>query len=149
MTEMQGALGRWALMQLEGWLAARRHNADVFSEKFRSIEAVRVGHPPDYIKHAYYKYYVFVQPEKLKPDWNRQRLMQVLGEAGMPVFSGSCAEMYLEQSFQQAGLAPQARFPVARKLGDTSLMFLVHPTITEAEMAAMNRCIGEIFAAAS
>jgi dTDP-4-amino-4,6-dideoxygalactose transaminase len=101
------------------------------------------------MEHAYYKYYVFVQPEKLKPDWNRQRLMQVLGERGVSVFSGSCAEIYLEESFQQAGLAPQTRLPVARKLGDTSLMFLVHPTITEEEMVAMNCCIGEVFAAAS
>jgi dTDP-4-amino-4,6-dideoxygalactose transaminase len=149
MTEMQGVLGRWALTQLDDWLAGRRHNAHIFSKNFRSMEAVRVDHPPGHMEHAYYKYYVFVQPEKLKPGWNRQRLMQVLGERGVSVFSGSCAEIYLEESFQQAGLAPQTRLPVARKLGDTSLMFLVHPTITEEEMVAMNRCIGEVFAAAS
>lgn len=148
MTEMQGTLGRWALTQMEGWLEARRCNAKALGEQFRSIEAVRIGNPPEYMKHAYYKYYVFLQPEKLKPDWNRQRLMQVLSDSKVPVFSGGCAEIYLEQSFQQAGLAPQTRFPVARKLGDTSLMFLVHPTITDTEMAAMCRCIGEVFTAA-
>ena len=149
MTEMQGALGRWALSQLEDWLPMRRHNADVFNELFRSIEAVQVDYPPDHMKHAYYKYYVIVKPEKLNKSWNRQRLMQVLGEAGVPVFSGCCAELYLERSFQQAGLAPQVRLPVARQLGDTSLMFLVHPTITQAEMVAMISCVAEVFAAAS
>ncbi len=149
MTEMQGVLGRWGLAQLEGWLVGRHNNARLLSENFRPIEAVRIGQPPSHMRHAYYKYYVFVQPEKLKTNWNRQLLLQALAERGAPVFSGSCSEIYLEQSFQQAGFAPPARLPVARRLGETSLMFLVHPTITEAEMVAVNRCIREVFAVAS
>jgi dTDP-4-amino-4,6-dideoxygalactose transaminase len=149
MTEMQGVLGRWGLTQIEDWLTARRNNARLLNENFRCIESVRIETPPEHMRHAYYKYYAFVQSEKLPVGWDRQQLLQKLGERGVPVFTGSCSEIYLEKSFQQAGLSPQKRLPVARQLGDTSLMFLVHPTITEAEMVAVNRCIKEVFAATS
>ena len=39
--------------------------------------------------------------------------------------------------FKDAGLAPAEPLPVARDLGDTSLMFLVHPTITPKQMARL------------
>ena len=55
--------------------------------------------------------------------------------AAIELLSGSCSEIYLEKCFQHAGHAPAERLPVARELGDTSLMFLVHPTITPEQMA--------------
>ena len=44
---------------------------------------------------------------------------------------GSCSEIYLEKSFQEKSLCPKNRLPVAKELGETSLMFVLHPTITE------------------
>ena len=69
-------------------------------------------------------------------SWCRDRILSEITEVGYPAFSGSCREIYLEQCFQDAGLAPAERLPVARLLGETSLMFLVHPTITPEQMAS-------------
>lgn len=148
MTEMQGVLGRWALSHLEDWLGRRRENARLFHDNFRQIEAVRTVQPPEHMRHAYYKYYVFINPEKLLPGWDRLRLLEELGQRGVPVFTGSCSEIYLEKVFQTAGFYPVERLPVARRLGETSLMFQVHPTITAEEIAAVNCCVNEVFSAA-
>ena len=89
---------------------------------------------PEGSEHAAYKCYVFVQPEQLKPDWSRDRIINEMAAAGVPVFSGSCSEVYLEKAFDNTNLRPAQRLPVAMELGETSLMFLVHPTLTPAEI---------------
>lgn len=43
---------------------------------------------------------------------------------------------WLHERYRYAGLAPAEWLPVARRLGETNLMFLVHPTITPEQMAA-------------
>jgi len=75
-----------------------------------------------------------VQPEALKEGWNRDRIMAEINARGVPCFSGSCSEVYLEKAFDNTGFRPAQRLPVAKELGETSLMFLVHPTLTEAEI---------------
>jgi len=60
--------------------------------------------------------------------------MQAIVEEGVPCYSGSCSEVYLEKAFRDAGLTPDDRLPVARELGETSLMFLVHPTLGHEEI---------------
>jgi dTDP-4-amino-4,6-dideoxygalactose transaminase len=132
LTEMQSAIGRVQLRKLDGWVAARRRNAQLLSDRFSKIEALRVTEPPREIGHSYYKYYVFVRPEVLKRGWDRDRIMDAVNAEGVPCFSGTCSEIYLEKAF--AGIYSGPRLPVARELGETSLMFLVHPTLTDAEM---------------
>lgn len=146
MTEMQGVLGRWGLTQLEDWITARRNNAQLLRELFSQIESVRIEEPPEYMRHSYYKYYAFLKTHRMKHENQRERIMEALTERGVPVFTGGCSEIYLEKSFQQAGFSPSARLPIARQIGDTSLMFLVHPTITEKEMVVVSSCIEEVFA---
>ena len=134
MTEMQAAIGRLQLKKLPDWVAGRRRNAALLTEAFSRIAGLRVTVPPEHAKHAYYKYYVFVRPERLKADWDRDRIMNAITAEGVPCFSGSCSEVYLEKAFDGNGLRPAERLPVARELGETSLMFLVHPTLTEEHM---------------
>ena len=86
------------------------------------------------IQHAWYKCYVFVETEKLNRDWDRDRIMTAIVDEGVPCFSGTCSEVYLEKAFDGTGWRPEKRLPVAKELGETSLMFLVHPTLTEAEI---------------
>jgi len=136
LTELQSAIGRIQLKRLPQWTAARTRNALLLAEALGDLPAVRVPLPPDGIEHAWYKFYAFVEPETLAPGWSRERILSEITEAGYPAFSGSCSEIYLERCFQDAGLAPAERLPVARELGDTSLMFLVHPTITPEQMAS-------------
>ncbi|KZY75083.1 hypothetical protein A3740_16040 [Oleiphilus sp. HI0068] len=92
---------------------------------------------PDYIQHANYKFYVFVEPEQLNEGWTRDRIIDALNELGVPAMQGSCSEVYLEKAFDGKSFKPKESLPVANELGATSLMFLVHPTITADQMSLM------------
>ena len=131
LTEMQSAIGRLQLRKLPEWTKTRQRYAAILTDAFKKIPALRVTVPPPEIGHACYKYYVFVRPELLKTDWNRDRIMAAINDDGVPCYSGSCSEIYLEKAFDNTGWRPESHLPVARELGDTSLMFLVHPTLTE------------------
>jgi dTDP-4-amino-4,6-dideoxygalactose transaminase len=134
-TELQSAIGRIQLQRLPEWTAARTHNALLLAEALADCPAVRVPLPPEGITHAWYKFTAFVKPDGLAEGWSRDRILSEIASLGYPALSGSCSEIYLEKCFQEAGLAPAERLPVARELGETSLMFLVHPTITHKQMA--------------
>jgi dTDP-4-amino-4,6-dideoxygalactose transaminase len=90
--------------------------------------------PGENVFHSYYKYYVFMNTEELAAGWDRDRIMNAVTAQGVPCFSGSCSEIYLEKAFVHAGYGPQERLPVAQALGATSLMFLVHPTLSSHDM---------------
>jgi dTDP-4-amino-4,6-dideoxygalactose transaminase len=96
--------------------------------------ALRVPSVPDDIEHAWYRCYVFVRPEGLKEGWTRDRIMSEINLLGVPCNTGACSEVYLEKAFDGTGFRPEKRLPVARFLGETSLSFLVHPTLTEKEI---------------
>lgn len=100
------------------------------------------------IQHTAYKCYVFVEPEKLTDGWDRDRVMAEINALGVPCFSGSCSEVYLEKAFDDTGFRPVERLPVAKELGETSLMFLVHPTLTEAEIGLTCDAIEQVMAKA-
>lgn len=133
LTEMQSALGRVILQKLSGWVAIRHQHAARLTECFRSLPALRVTEPPSEIGHSYYKYYVFVRPDRLRKGWSRDRIVSEITVAGVPCFSGSCSEIYLERAFPPQ-MRPSGHLPVARELGETSLMFLVHPTLLDAHI---------------
>jgi hypothetical protein len=104
------------------------------TDSFASQPALRVTRPPAHIGHAYYKYYVFLRPERLKPGWNRDRVMAAVAAEGVPCFSGSCSEIYRERAFTDTGFGPDEALPVAKSLGETSLTFLAHPTLTDEDV---------------
>jgi dTDP-4-amino-4,6-dideoxygalactose transaminase len=141
LTEMQSAMGRALLRKLGSQVAVRRHHAERLNSAFSAIPALRTTLPAADTFHSYYKYYVFVRPEMLSPGWDRDRILNSVVAEGIPCFSGSCSEIYLEKAFD--GIRPEGRLPVARELGETSLMFLVHPTLSDVEIddtiAAVNK----------
>ncbi len=89
---------------------------------------------PDYIKHAVYKCYVFVELNKLKKGWERDKIIKKLNILGVPCYSGACPEVYLEKAFDNTGFRPKERLVNAKELGESSLVFLVHPTLTKDEI---------------
>lgn len=149
LTEMQSAIGRIQLRRMEAWHAARVAHATAIWDACRPFAALRVPQLPADIEHACYKCYVFVESAALQPGWDRDRIMHEINARGVPCYSGSCSEVYLEKAFDGSGLRPAQRLPVARELGETSLMFLVHPTLTAAEIERTGAVIGEVLAAAS
>jgi dTDP-4-amino-4,6-dideoxygalactose transaminase len=98
--------------------------------------------------HAYYKFYAYVRPENLSPGWSRDRIIEEINARGVPCYVGSCSEIYLEKSFDNTGWRPKERLPVAKQLGETSLMFLVHPTLTKAEIQKTQDVVGAVLGAA-
>jgi dTDP-4-amino-4,6-dideoxygalactose transaminase len=134
LTEMQAAIGRLALGKLSGWVAKRRANAQRITDAIAELGAVRTTLPESAFQHSYYKYYTFVQPERLASGWSRDRILAEISAAGVPCFVGSCSEVYKERAFANAGLQG-AECPVARELGETSLMFVVHPTLADTSMS--------------
>jgi len=100
MTEMQAAIGRVMLKKLDKWVEKRRRLANILTEGFQDIPALRVTIPPEQIYHSYYKYYVFVRPERLKKRWNRDRILMELVKRGIPCGTGVCPEIYLEEAFR-------------------------------------------------
>lgn len=134
MIEVQAAIGRIQLRRMADWHESRLRHAQQIWETARALPGLRVPSVPEGIEHAAYKCYMFVQPELLASGWSRERIMQAIQDQGVPVYSGSCSEVYLEKAFDGTGLRPAQRLPVAQELGETSLMFLVHPTLTDAEI---------------
>jgi len=149
MLEMQAAIGRIQLRRMAGWTAARRRNHEAIHAAARPFASVHVPELPPGSQTAAYKCYVYTRPQHLAEGWTRDRIAQAINEQGVPCFQGSCSEVYLEKAFEGTGLAPAERLPVARELGETSLMFLVHPTLTEAEMAKTCAVVAQVLKAAS
>jgi hypothetical protein len=144
MTEMQAAIGRAQLEKLPDWLEKRRRNARLLAEGLLGAPGLRVPEPPADVHHAFYKFYGFLDVERLKPGWTRDRIMIEVVNRGVPCFSGSCSEIYLEKAFDVDGLRPAQRLPVARLLGESSLMLLVHPTLDESHMARACEVVNDV-----
>jgi dTDP-4-amino-4,6-dideoxygalactose transaminase len=135
MLEMQAAIGRIQLQRMPEWHQKRKQNALQLQQACLACDALRTPIPPDHVEHAWYKFYSYVRPEALEASWSRDRIFSEINALGVPCYSGSCSEIYLEKAFDNTGWRPKERLAVARQLGETSLMFLVHPTLTESEMA--------------
>lgn len=149
MTELQAAIGRVQLRKLPDWTRKRTANALRLCERLGRIRALRIPMPSSEFGHAWYKFLAFLRPEFLKADWTRDRVVSAIAAEGIPAFSGFCPEIYLEKAFESQRLMPPNRFPVAMKLGETSMMFLIHPTLTEPEIDDTARAVEKVFAQAT
>ena len=134
LTEMQAAIGRIQLGRMPEWHAARTRHAEAIRAMARTLPALRVPKLPGHVIHAWYKCYLFVRPELLRSGWSRDRILEEIQRRGVPCYSGSCPEVYLEQAFESTNFRPITRLATAKELGETSLMFLVHPTLKPEEI---------------
>lgn len=149
MLEMQAVIGRIQLTRMSHWTARRTEIAAKLAAALQVSPAIRVPAVPDWAKHAYYRLYAFVRPELLATGWSRDRIIDELRNRGVPSFHGSCPEIYLERAFDGTGWRPPERLPVARELGETSLAFLVHPTLTDQEVDRMGQAIAAVVSLAA
>jgi dTDP-4-amino-4,6-dideoxygalactose transaminase len=149
MLEVQAVIGRIQLRKMAEWQATRAANAQRIWDCAMSLPALRVPALSPDDRHAAYKCYVFVRPELLKAQWSRDRILTEIASRGVPVFSGSCSEVYLEKAFDDTGWRPEVRLPNAQILGETSLMFLVHPTLTAEQIDLTCRVLVEVLGEAT
>ena len=159
MIEMQAAIGRIQLRRMAEWTAAREANAAILTKalepftgpdgpirlpEFRCGGCLGCG-PADGCRHAQYKFYAYVQPENLCDGWSRDRIISEISTREVPIYQGSCSEVYLEHAFDGTGLRPISRLATAKELGEQSIMFLVHPTIGVDEISKISSAIAEAF----
>lgn len=134
MTEMQAVIGRIQLKRMPEWSAARKQNAESITKVCDEFNVVHTPAIPEHMEHAYYKHYCFVKHEYLAEGWSRDRIVEEINQRGVPCFQGSCSEVYLEKAFDGTSYRPETPLPNAKALGETSIMFLVHPTLTNEEI---------------
>jgi dTDP-4-amino-4,6-dideoxygalactose transaminase len=161
MLEMQAVLGRMQLQRMSEWAASRKRNAEAIWAACSDIPALRVpqikcANCPGNCKaavasceHAHYKCYVYIEPARLNTGWTRDRIIEAINAKGVPCYQGVCSEVYLEKAFDGTGWRPQDRLPVAKVLGETSLMFLVHPTLTNLEISKTCEAVKKVMIEAS
>lgn len=130
LTEFQSAIGIEQVKLLNIWSKIRDRNAHILINTLSNLENLRIPLPSRKYKHAWYKFYCFLIPEKLSPSWNRAKILETIQKKGYPAFEGGCSEVYLEKCFNKK----MNRLNNAKLLGETSLMFLIHPTIGEEDM---------------
>ena len=148
-TEIQSAVGRIQLRRMSHWHEVRKANAQRLMDAARSIQALRVPEVPNHIEHAWYKAYVFVRRDALKSGWSRDRIIHEVVARGVPCYAGSCPEVYMEKAFEDTNLRPEKPLPVARRIGDESLMFLVHPSLTALEIDLTCETLASVMGEAS
>lgn len=163
MTEMQAAIGRIQLRRIREWSAKRQENAGLLLDALRplTLEAGPLRIPYDFETtkdfqkedsgvsgldnvHANYKFYAYVRPDRLRPEWSRDRLIAEIVAQGVPCFQGVCSEVYMEKAFENTDFRPRRRLRNARMLGETSMMFLVHPTLSSSEIRKTGEVVSEV-----
>jgi dTDP-4-amino-4,6-dideoxygalactose transaminase len=144
LTEMQSAIGRIQLKRMPDWFNQRNANAKAIENTLAKFACIRLVKLPDYIEHALYKFYAFIKPLFLADGWTRDSIVNAIVALGVPCFQGSCSEVYLEKAFDNTDFRPQTRLPVAKELGETSIMFLVHPTLTAEQIKQTCDAINQV-----
>ena len=153
MTEIQAAIGRNQIKQMSKWTKIRnKYQAQIWQSASR-FDALRV---PNFqclscecqtkmgCVHGAYKCYVFIKQEKLKSGWSREKIIREINLRNINCFSGSCSEVYLEKAFHDSKFKPKHRLKNAKELGDSSLMFLVHPTLSQQDIDATCNALSEV-----
>ena len=148
LSEMQSALGRRMLRKLPLWSERRRRHAATLRAACLKSGGLRVPAPTAGVTHAAYKFYAYVEPLRLADGWTRDRIVAAVRERGVPALGGSCSEIYREAAFPEAW-RPATRHPVARELGETSIMLLVHPTLSEESILRTANAIEQVMADAT
>jgi dTDP-4-amino-4,6-dideoxygalactose transaminase len=162
MMEIQAVIGRYQLGCMADWTRIRNHYASQIIATARQFKCIYApafkcnlvscsGECPKSgnCVHAQYKLYVYVRPEELKAGWTRDRIIQEVNSGGVPCYQGSCSEVYREKAFDSTIWRPKERLPNAQKMGETSLMFLVHPTLDQKEIDLTCRVVAGVLMQAS
>lgn len=149
MIEMQAAIGLIQLDRMPDWTARRTAIASAMVDVCRRHDVVRTPPAPNHSVHAWYRFYAFVRPERLAEGWSRDRIIEAVNAAGVPCFHGSASEVYLERAFDGTGWRPAGRLPVARRLGETAIAMLVHPTLTDFEVSRACKALDAVLTEAA
>ena len=147
--EMQSAIGRIQLKRMPEWTKKRAENAQALIDILGQFDCIRMPLTAPENQNAFYKLYAYVENDKLSEGWSRDRIVAEINAKGIPCMQGSCSEIYLEKAFDDTGWRPEKSLPVAKELGETSLMFLVHPTLSRANIEDTVAAVRDVLSAAT
>lgn len=147
MTEMQSVIGRIQLKKMQKWTSQRNINAQHIYSSVANLPLVNIPIVADHIKHAFYKCYLTINKNFLKKGWNRDKIIYEINNNGVRCFSGSCPEIYLEKFYSK--YSTPDRLINSKRLGEESLMFEIHPTLTKKEILKMQSVIKAVLLNAS
>ena len=165
MIEIQAVIGRIQLKRMLNWTALRNQYAGQIKSALMHLSGINgpIQMPrfacsgcdqkrcdaglaeSQGCVHAYYKLYVYLRLENLEVGWSRERIIDQINARGVPCFSGSCSEVYLEKAFDGKEFRPKKRLPNAKELGEASLIFLIHPTLTAEEIEYTIQVATQVF----
>jgi dTDP-4-amino-4,6-dideoxygalactose transaminase len=148
MTEIQAAVGRLQLVKLPGWVAQRRAHAHELRAALQDLSALRLPLLPAGVEHAYYRFYGQVREDRLKPGWDRNRIITAIAAEGVSCGPGGCTEIYRERAFESVG-GPRESLPVARRLGRESFVLPVHPTLSASDVRDVADATHKVFTEAT
>ena len=134
MTEIQAAIGKIQIKRLANWKKIRERNAKILFSELSRLSVVRIPFPNENVIHAWYKFYCFINENTLSSSWNRNKIIEEINALGFPAYSGTCSEIYLEKAISNYQLEDKKILPIAKQLGETSIMLLIHPTISKENM---------------
>jgi len=144
-TEYQAAIGRSQLKKMPTWTKSRQRNANKLIEVLNDFQdLIRVPICQKGFEHAYYKLYAYLRIPNLKNGWNRAKILQKFNEINIPCFEGSCSEIYKEKAFIGTDFVPKKDLPNAKELGQSSITFLVHPTLDDEDISYMQEGIKSV-----
>lgn len=156
LTEMQSAIGLVQLERMPKWQAERAKNAAILTEallpfsgsngplRLETMSSQSSVVEGNISRHAWYKYYAYIRPGNLKKGWDRDRIVREISALGVPCMQGSCSEIYLEKAFDNTRCRPKTALPIANELGKTSVMFLVHPGLSQEDLSRMTEIISSV-----
>ena len=142
MTEMQAAIGRIQLKKLPDWVRQRRDCAALLCSLLKGVRGLLIAEPSSHFEHSYYRVYMLIQEKQLRFDWSRDRIIQELRKLEIPVGSGSCGEVYKEQSFRQ--MFPDLQHKNAHIAQSQSLAFSVHPGLSQSDIHEIATCVKQV-----
>lgn len=149
LTEFQSAIGRIQLKNMKKWNQKRNYNAQILINKLSNLKILRIPKPSENYRHAWYKLYCYLNKEFFRDGWNREKIISEISSRGYPCFEGGCSEIYRENLFASLESYPNKELPIAKELGTTSLMFLVHPTIDEKQIYCYAESVFNVLSEAS
>jgi dTDP-4-amino-4,6-dideoxygalactose transaminase len=133
MTEVQAAIGLKQLSKLNAWISRRNVIAQKLVAALSQASFIKfpsVSHSD--VTHAYYRVYGLIDLKSQSDAENhslRNEFVASLSEMGLPCFSGSCSEIYLEKAFES--YYDGQRMPNAKYYAERAFCLLAHPTITD------------------
>ncbi|MGL1901669.1 MAG: DegT/DnrJ/EryC1/StrS aminotransferase family protein [Fibrobacterales bacterium] len=133
LTEIQSAIGRYQLTQMDSWHHSRLNYATQIQKKASELVGFIAIEVPQYLEHAWYKCSFNIDPQFLTRDKNRQMIQDMFIQNGVPCLT-MCSELYREKAFETIGFSLSKPVPNALALDTYSIILLVHPTLTQSEI---------------